>query len=112
MKKVNAQVDKLLKLVRAIRDVEAEFPPQSLEILLMIAAEGTLGMSDIQERISIPMSLGAVSRNLRKLAVSHNGRKGFGFVTVSFAPGTFRQKEATMTPKGLSFIDRLLAIEA
>lgn len=107
MLKGSAQVAKLLRLVQTIREVEEEFPPQTLEILLLIAMEGTMSMSALQEKLGF--SLGAVSRNLAKLAVSHNGVRGFGFITVDFAPGNYRQKVAAVTTKGLNFIDRLLA---
>lgn len=97
---MSSKLDKLKALFEVIRDQEEEFPPQSMVMLLLVAEAGPEGivLKDLGDKVGL--SLGAVSRNVAKLADWHNGVEGFGFIKVDFVPGNYRQKHATLTQKG------------
>lgn len=103
---VSPKLAKLQAVIQALRDEYDEFPPQTVQVLLTIAEEGTISLSDLSEKVG--MTIGATSRNVGRLSDRHNGVEGLGFVTVDFAPGNYRQKVAQITPKGDRFLAKLL----
>ena len=104
--KPSPKLAKLQRLFSQLRDVYDEFPPQTVQVLLIIAEAGTITLTDLCEKVGL--TIGAVSRNAGRLADKHNGVKGLGFITVEFAPGSYRQKVAALTPKGDRFLADLL----
>ena len=99
------KIDQLCALIDTIRDVESEFPPQSIKILLLVAKTDRAMLVDIARLVGL--TPGAVSRNMQKLAVNFNGVTGLGFLEVNFVEGNYRQKEAKLTPKGERFVQKL-----
>ena len=97
---------KLLRVLERLRAVHSEFPAQAAHALLIIADAGAITLTHLSEEVGL--TIGAVSRNVGRLADDHNGVKGMGFITVELAPGSYRQKVATLTAKGERFLADLL----
>ncbi len=106
MAKREVDLSKLQELIKTLRDVYDEFPPQTVQVFLVIAEEGVITLTDLCEKVGL--TIGAVSRNVGRLADKHNGVEGLGFVTVDFVAGSYRQKDARLTPKGERFLAKLM----
>lgn len=103
-----SKIEKLEKLCKEVRDVDNEFPPQSIQVLCVVSQNPGCAMVDICERVGL--SFAATSRNIQKLADKHNGKEGLGLLTVVPDPTNYAYKKVSLTTKGQRFLDRLCEI--
>jgi DNA-binding MarR family transcriptional regulator len=103
-----SKVEKLEKLCKEVRDIDNEFPPQTLQILCVVAQNPGTSIGDIGERVGL--SFAATSRNIVKLCDKTNGKQGLGLLSVEFNPTNYSSKLITLTAKGLRFVERLADI--
>lgn len=102
----DTKLEHLKKFFGELRDVDPDFTPQAMELLLWVSSLEKPTMSDLAERTGY--SISGVNRVIAKLADKFNGKQGLGLLTADFDPGNYRQKLVSLTTKGNRFIERLL----
>ena len=103
-----SKIEKLESLCKAVRDVDNEFPPQSIQVLCIVALNPEISIVDISEKVGL--SFAATSRNVTKLCDKTNGKEGLGLLAVGFNPANYSHKQISLTAKGQRFLDRLTDI--
>lgn len=100
-----SKIEKLERLCKAVRDLDNEFPPQSLQLLCLVSLSEGISIVDLSLRVDL--SYAATSRNVAKLDDKTNGKEGLGLLTVDFNPTNYAAKIVKITAKGQRFLERL-----
>jgi DNA-binding MarR family transcriptional regulator len=94
-------------VITAAREVDPEMPAQTLLALLEVANEPGMTMKDLQEKLGL--SSAATSRVISRLSEwEKHGVAGLNYIDRRHNPHDRRYQIVSLTPKGMSFIRKLL----
>lgn len=104
-----ARLRDLQKILGEFRNLDSEMPLQQAVTLVTIALNEGISLADLAERTEQATS--STSRNVAALSSTHRaGKKGHNLVLNREDPLERRRKQHVLTPKGLTFIRRLLEV--
>lgn len=101
------KIEKLRLLMEELRDMDQDFTPQTVELILYIGLLNKPTQSELAYKTNYSPS--GISKTLRKLGDGLNGEAGLGLVKFEAAVANGREKVAWLTTKGEKFLERLLA---
>ncbi len=97
----------LLKLINEFRALDSEMQMQQAATLITVALNEGVALNELAERTQLAMS--SASRNVASLSpVRKKGVAGHGLIISNEDPEERRRKLHTMTPKGVTFVRRLV----
>lgn len=96
-----------LMLFHNFRKLESDMPIAQAYCFLLIAQYEGLSVKELAERANIGMA--SASRYVAEFSkIGGRGREGYGFVDASEDPLERRKKIIKLTPKGKTFVSKLL----
>lgn len=102
-------LQKLLKLIGAFREIEAEMPMQMAQTFLETAMQPGITMQKLGEQLGVSQS--STSRNVQTLGKWHRmGKPGYDLIEAVEDPIDSRRKIMFLTKDGNALVKRLLAI--
>ncbi len=102
------KLEHLKSFFSELRDVDSDFTPQAVELLLWVAlANESQSMTELAKKCGYTLS--GVSKTVVRLGEKINGVEGLGLVRSDYDAGNYRQKIIRLTPKGERFIERLIS---
>jgi DNA-binding MarR family transcriptional regulator len=102
-----SKLDKLRLLMEELREMDQDFTPQAVALILYIGALDHPTQTELAFKTNYSPS--GISKTLRKLGDGLNGASGLGLLKFEPAVTNGREKVAWLTPKGEKFLERLLS---
>lgn len=101
------QVDGVVQALETLRDIDADMPVTMGLSLLLIARNEGLSLKELANKAGVGMA--SASRYVAAFGKPGKpGGKGLGLVTAVEDPEERRKKIITLTPKGKTFINKLV----
>ncbi len=102
------EIRTLLRLLREMQKIDAEFPLQYAVCLAEISLEEGLSLTELSVRTG--MALSTVSRIIGALSRKRQSGAAYNLVKVKISTAERRRKELSLTPRGRAVIDSIAEI--
>jgi len=102
---MKTKMTKAADFIELFREMNPEFPPQTMLAFLFIADNEGCTMSELADALRV--SRPAAGRNAVLLCTKYNGKTGFGLVDIEVDLTDTKQRTLHLSSKGQTFLKRL-----